>query len=916
MKRFLFVIVIFIFAASLFADAELDSIRQAIKEKDAKWTAGITSMSILSKEEKRARLGWRKELEPTPDEREMGPIFTPSRTYAESLDWRNYNGVNYMTLIGDQGACGSCVLFGNVGAMEGMMNIQAGCENLLLDMSEQELLSCSPGSCNGWNSGDCMNWLKYIGVSEEACFPYQANHSIPCSDRCDRYVFTKRRGNLWGWTYPYIWGIKDAVQNGPISVAFEVYADFFSYTGGVYRHTWGGYEGGHCVTLLGWNDADSSWICKNSWGANWGEDGWFRIGWGECSIEQWGAWLTVKPAGYPYLVYLDYIVNDSVGGDGDGILNPGEQAKIIVSINNWQGWSDAQFVDAVLRCSDPRVSIIDSTADYGTILAGETKNNAADPFEILGVTGGSPDPLAMTLYVTAVGDSGSYWIELPFNVQYGWMQYGWPSPSEQVKTSPAIVDLNNDYKGEVIYGSEEGNLYIKNFRGEDFSAFPYHVSNKIWGSPAVCDVNNDGVIDIAFTGFNSNIYLLDRFGNLDWSVTTGGPVTATPVLSDLDDDNNLEVIVGSFDRKLYVIKSDGTPFNDSFPLQLPDGSMITAGCAVGDIDGDNTKEIIVASYGGYVYAVSQDGIILPGWPFQTGGNIWDAPSIANLDGTGVKIAIGSTNDTLYVINSDGTLDWKAATSGDVRSSPSFVDLEGDNYLEIFFGSDDHFIYGYDYQGNPLTGWPIDLGSNIRTQVVFSDLNNDDVPEIIVSTDGGELYVFDGNGNPFDIFPVLTANLPTTPVIEDVDNDGDLEIFFGNANGVSAIDYKDQRGNGTYWNMFRCNPMRTGNYEDAVSGIEESKRDATISLFKVYPNPFKGSARFFLSCKKDEQVDISIYNIAGQKVKGIVSRSKKTYRIINWDGTNSENKPVPTGVYFCVAKIDNEKGIVKKLIKIE
>ena len=341
--------------------------------------------------------------------------------------------------------------------------------------------------------------------------------------------------------------------------------------------------------------------------------------------------------------------------------------------------------------------------------------------------------------------------------------------------------------------------------------------------------------------------------------------------------------------------------------------MITAGCAVGDINGDYTKEIIVSTYAGYVYAISPNGSTLAGWPFQTGGNIWDAPSIANLDGTGVKIAIGSTNDTLYVINSDGTLDWKVATSGGVRSSPSFADVDGDNDFEIFFGSDDHNVYAYHHTGTPLTGWPIDLGSMIRSQVVFSDLNNDNSPEVIVAADGGGIFVFEGNGDSFAVYP--TVSTPTTPAIEDIDNDGDFELFFGNVNGVSALDYKEARGYGAYWNMFRCNPRRTGNVEDAAVGVEEIK-EVIPSVFKVYPNPFKGSVNIAFSCRKDEKIDISIYNVAGQKIKGLRSKGKKTFRIVNWDGTNSEKRPVPTGVYFCIARSNGRSEVIKKLIKIE
>lgn len=912
MKRVFLIIVLLLFAGSLFADAELDAIREAIRETGAKWEAGITSMNILSKAERRMRLGYIPGLDPTPEERGQIVAFAPDRLYDDSLDWRNQNGKNYITRVQDQGSCGSCVTFGLLATAEGMINIKADVERLNWDLSEQELLSCSGASCNGWNHQDAQNWFRYVGVSEEACFPYQASDGIPCSDRCNRYEFTKRKSTMWGWCYPYVWGIKDYLQYGPIHVAFTVYEDFYSYTGGVYEHTWGGVEGGHSVSIVGWNDADSCWIVKNSWGGDWGEDGYFRIKWGECGIENEACWMIAADAQYPYLVLIDYLVDDSQGGDGDGVLNPGETGEVTVSIQNWEGWDDANFVDATLRTGDSRIAITDSTASFGTVLPGETKDNAGDPFVVQGISDGSIDPCLMTVYLTAVGTGGTYWVELTFEMEYGWMQYGWPVAHEQVKTSPLPIDLNGNNLNEVVYGTEDGNLYGKTCFGQDFAAFPYHVANKIWASPAGGDVDNNGDMEIAFTGFNTNIYLTDHLGNLEWSVATGGPVIGTPVLADLDDDNELEIIVGSFDKNLYVLKSDGTNFNGNFPLAMPDGAMIATGCAVGDINGDNIEEIIVASYMGNVYAFDTSGAVASGWPCNIGGNLWGAPSMGNLDGSGVKVAVGSTDDSLYVINANGSLAWKAATGGDVRSSPSFADIDGDNDLEVFVGSDDNHVYAYHHNGTPVSGWPIDLGSMVRSQVVFSDMNNDNDPEIFAVANGGGLWVFQANGDTVATY--ATAGAPTTPAIEDADNDGDLEFFYGTVLGASAIDCKETRGYGAYWNMFRCNRRRTGNYGDAAAAVEEVETTLP-SVFAIYPNPFRNATRIFFSAQQGEQVRIAVYNIAGQKVKDITSVSDNTRRMVRWSGTTNEGKPVPAGVYFCVVRSATGNEVIKKLIKI-
>jgi len=74
---------------------------------------------------------------------------------------------------------------------------------------------------------------------------------------------------------------------GPMTACFVVYGDFRYYRSGVYRHVSGEQLGGHCVTIVGYDDNQKCWICKNSWGAGWGENGFFKIGYGECGIDTW-----------------------------------------------------------------------------------------------------------------------------------------------------------------------------------------------------------------------------------------------------------------------------------------------------------------------------------------------------------------------------------------------------------------------------------------------------------------------------------------------------------------------------------------------------------------------------------------------------------------------------------------------------
>jgi len=79
------------------------------------------------------------------------------------------------------------------------------------------------------------------------------------------------------------------MTNGPVEASFSVYEDFETYLTGVYVHKTGAYLGGHAVKVIGWgvDNGTPYWTVANSWNADWGEKGFFRIirGVNECGIE-------------------------------------------------------------------------------------------------------------------------------------------------------------------------------------------------------------------------------------------------------------------------------------------------------------------------------------------------------------------------------------------------------------------------------------------------------------------------------------------------------------------------------------------------------------------------------------------------------------------------------------------------------
>ena len=211
-----------------------------------------------------------------------------------SLDWRNKDGHDWTTGIKNQESCGSCYAFGSLACVEACINIENNNPNLDFDLSEQFMVSCGlewyPGEmfgCNGSYAYATHDFLSERGAIPESCFPYTSgNGNVPsCSSKCEDWqekVISIESEKI----FSSVDSIKNALNDyGPVSASFEVFEDFKDYNGGIYEYQSGQSLGHHRISIVGYNDDPGYWICKNSWGAIWGENGWFRIAYGECSIE-------------------------------------------------------------------------------------------------------------------------------------------------------------------------------------------------------------------------------------------------------------------------------------------------------------------------------------------------------------------------------------------------------------------------------------------------------------------------------------------------------------------------------------------------------------------------------------------------------------------------------------------------------
>jgi hypothetical protein len=212
-----------------------------------------------------------------------------------------------------------------------------------------------------------------------------------------------------------------------------------------------------------------------------------------------------------------------------------------------------------------------------------------------------------------------------------------------------------------------------------------------------------------------------------------------------------------------------------------------------DLDGDGIDELLHANGDHTTDIWTAGGAAFPGWPAPAGWHTWNmTPSVGDLDGDGsLEVVTATSNNMVHAYHADGTnvAGFPRNLGAEIGGACCLADLDGDGDMEIIVQPRTTRVYAIQGDGSDLAGWPvtIPLSEGGAQTAAAADLDGDGSLEVITTSQGipSTLSVFRADGTNFPGFPVTVTYTVGSPVVADLDRDGDLEIIYTVGSDLAA-----------------------------------------------------------------------------------------------------------------------------------
>ena len=363
-----------------------------------------------------------------------------------------------------------------------------------------------------------------------------------------------------------------------------------------------------------------------------------------------------------------------------------------------------------------------------------------------------------------------------------------------------LADIDGDGVDDILIAASN-KLHV--FKGNGDMIWSFTLTGTATYPPSVADVTGDGNLEIVqLTGGipnNGRAYLFNAQGE----VMTGWPlnfnnqwILSAPALADIDGDGQMEIVFGIRTvNELHVVKADGSPMNENWPIVLSGIPAFTP--SIGDLDGNGQLDIIASASNGTLYAFDLNGQNKPGFPVQapSTGFSYQSPLLVDFDDNGTLSIVGATHGNLpeyYVREHDGAYrtGWPVSVPNNdwTYHPPTVVDINDDGNYEVFTAKPVSdfplpMLFGFDDEGEMLEHFPIEKAGGLEGFLSVADIDGDGTLDLIFGSNlmvEGEgfihAYKTDGSGE-IEGFPLRPDGFTfmNGANLGDVTGDGMLNI---------------------------------------------------------------------------------------------------------------------------------------------
>jgi hypothetical protein len=378
------------------------------------------------------------------------------------------------------------------------------------------------------------------------------------------------------------------------------------------------------------------------------------------------------------------------------------------------------------------------------------------------------------------------------------------------------ADLDGDGLPEIVAGTADNQLYVLENDGD--LTWLYEAGGSI-SAVALADLGGDGRAQIVVGSADGAVSLLDDAGQPAWTFRTAGTASvgmapvALPCLTayDLDQDGEIELLVGSYDGQVHALDGNGQ-MRWSFDVGRP-----VLGIWSGDIDGDGQIEVIPSPYrGADLTVLENDGRLA--WQQRTEGEIGLVQG-GDIDGDGrAEVVLLSASWDLYLLEGDGQSAWhsEAMALGHAHAAPDpgqvlVRDLDGNGRAEIAVVTIDPPIGIYVFQGDGRQAWTFPLGTSSSTsaRLTAGDVDGDGDLEMAVATSVQEpVYLLDSGGRCLAEYRTWGTSWGTSGSLElaDLDGDGGDEVLVATEIGLQVFGTSDQAERRQLWRSPSLGPV--------------------------------------------------------------------------------------------------------------